>query len=206
MTEPCVYCDGRMKSSAEVDLWSSDDKGRRWHLQCLRTWGSKYLAFEDKKIPSPAKGFTNSSMFQEILRDKLRRIVFPGSGRAEYIPLHYIDGKLPGESVSFTNVTLEDLKRLLDAIPDDAQFKELQYNNSPDTEGFIAIGEKYEGVIYEGEVLGESRMDERLGVSTILVPFTPLTPQDIMDLKDLEADEFSKYEKDEEIFLRLWWD
>lgn len=135
------------------------------------------------------KGFTQ--------RDEIREIMEPLLEPQEW-----------GGIISFSGLTVEDGRKLLELLP--AANRECRQNAAPSFAEFVLdIGDLFPDAVFFGYQVIPQREDERITIEGVLVPMA-FPSRKVLDavwqFAEGEPDEFDPWEHEGKDCWRLWWD
>lgn len=144
--------------------------------------------------------------FPEILPPKPRPQGFTDHPEIRALLAPYEGTPRGGENlVRFDRLPHAALARIIELLP--PEHREMQFDNSPYTEDFLALGVRFPGTTYFGHRVTPERSDERVSAEGVYIPAEHVTAEIAVELtNDLAPDECDFQGDGADRVLRLRWD
>ncbi|MFQ5858122.1 MAG: hypothetical protein ACE5LU_21165 [Anaerolineae bacterium] len=130
-------------------------------------------------------------------RDEIREIMEPLLVSKEW-----------GGIISFSGLTVEDGRKLLEFLP--PANRECRQNAAPSFAEFVLdIGDRFPDAIFFGYQVVPEREDERITIEGVLIPMVTSESRVLNVVRQFaegDPDEFDPWEHEGEDCWRLWWD
>lgn len=115
----------------------------------------------------------------------------------------------PSDIISFSGLTVEDGRKLLELLP--PANREVYHNAAPSFAEFVlGVGDRFPDALFFGYQVVPEREDECIMIEGVLLPMTSPDPDRVLGIMQqfaqAEPDEVDPWDYGDRSYWRLWWD